>query len=152
MIKKIFNILILLLFVHHCDYKPIYSNLDKTNFKLNIIDIQGDNEMNNLVSSIVKKYSKISSSKIFNLSIQTKYVKEDLIKNKKGETTTYLLINEINFFVTNKEIAKNYKFSEKIKTNKNNDQFEFKKYEGSIKNNFINSKINELILKLSSLE
>ena len=152
MIKKIFNILILFFFLHHCEYKPIYSDLNKADFKLNIINIEGDSEMNNLVSSRLKKYSKKSSNKVYNLKIQTKYKRENLIRNKKGETTTYLLINEINFYVTNKEINKNYQFSETIKTKSNNNQFEFKKYEGSVKNNFINSKINELILKLSNLK
>ena len=152
MIKKIFSISILLFFLNHCEYKPIYSDLDsKADFKLNIINIEGDSEMNSLVSASIKKYSEKSSSEIYDISIETKYKRENLIKNKKGETTTYLLINEINFYVTNKEIDKNYKFSETIKTKSNNNQFEFKKYEGSIKSNFINSKINELILKLSSL-
>ena len=152
MIKKISYILIILFFLHHCEYKPIYSDLNKADFKINIIKIEGDSEMNSLVTSSIKKYSKKTSNKVYDLKIQTKYTKDNLIKNKKGETTTYLLSNEINFYVTNKEINKNYRFSETIKTKSNNNQFEFKKYESSVKNNFINSKINELILKLSNLK
>ena len=152
MIKKISYILIILFFLHHCEYKPIYSDLNKTDFKINIIKVEGDSEMNNLVTSSIKKYSKKTSNKVYDLKIQTKYTKENLIKNKKAETTTYLLSNEINFYVTNNEINKNYQFSETIKTKSNNNQFEFKKYESSVKNNFINSKINELILKLSNLK
>ena len=98
MIKKIFNILILFFFLHHCEYKPIYSDLNKADFKLNIINIEGDSEMNNLVSSRLKKYSKKSSNKVYNLKIQTKYKRENLIRNKR-RNTTYLLINEINFYV-----------------------------------------------------
>lgn len=152
MIKKISYFLIILFFLNHCEYKPIYSDLNKTNFDINIINIEGDSEMNNLVTSSIKKYSKKTSNKVYDLRIQTKYIKENLIKNKKGETTTYLLKNEINFYITNKEINKNYQFSETIKTKNNNNQFEFKKYESSVKKNFINSKINELILKLSNLK
>jgi len=152
MIKKISYILIILFFLHHCEYKPIYSDLNKADFKINIIKIEGDSEMNNLVASSIKKYSKKTSNKVYDLKIQTKYTKENLIKNKKAETTTYLLSNEINFYVTNNEINKNYQFSETIKTKSNNNQFEFKKYESSVKNNFINSKINEFILKLSNLK
>ena len=33
-----------------------------------------------------------------------------------------------------------------------NDQFEFKKYENTIKSNFIKSKIEELILNLSAVQ
>ena len=61
--KKIFNILILFFFLNHCEYKPIYSDLEnKADFKLNIINIDGDSEMNSLVSEGVKKYSKKSET------------------------------------------------------------------------------------------
>ena len=152
MIKKIFIILFLFSFLQHCEYKPIYSNMDSLKFNFNIVDIKGDNEMNNLVFSNLKKYSNLNSNEIFNLKINTNYTKEDFIKNKKGEVTTFLITNEISFDVNSKEKSKNYTFSEQLKTKNNNDKFEFKKYEKTIKNNFINSKINELILNLSSMK
>ena len=150
--KKIFIILFLFSFLHHCEYKPIYSNMDSLNFKFNVVDIKGDNEMNNLVISNMNKYSNLNSNETFDLKINTNYIKEDLIKNKKGEVTTFLIKKEISFQVSNNEINKSFEFTEQLKTKNNSDKFEFKKYEKSIKNNFVNSKINELILKLSSLK
>ena len=76
MIKKISTFLILLFLINHCEYKPIYSNIKKVNFKLNIIEITGDDEMNNLVLSNLKKYSNTSSEKIYNLKINTDYKKK----------------------------------------------------------------------------
>ncbi len=150
--KKIIIVLFLFSFLQHCEYKPIYSNIDNLKFNFNIVDIKGDNEMNNLVFSNMKKYSNLNSDEIFNLTINTNYIKEDLIKNKKGEVTTFLIKKEITFQVSNNKINKSFKFIDQLKTKNNSDKFEFKKYEKSIKNNFINSKINELILKLSSLK
>ena len=151
MVKKIFIILFLFIFLQHCEYKPVYSNIDNLDFNLNIIGIDGDKEMNDLVIANTEKYSNLSSGKIFNIKIKTNYTKEPLVRNKKGEITTFLLNNEIIFEILNDEVNEVYIFTEKLKTKNNNDKFEFKKYEKSIKNNFINSKINELILKLSSL-
>ena len=151
MIKKIFIILFLFIFLQHCEYKPVYSNINNLDFNLNVIGIDGDKEMNNLVIANTEKYSNLSSGKIFNIKIKTNYTKEPLIRNKKGEITTFLLNNEIIFEILNDEVNEVYMFTEKLKTKNNNDKFEFKKYEKSIKNNFVNSKINELILKLSSL-
>ena len=54
--QKIFLITILLIFLNQCGYTPIYSNNRTVDFKLEIIDISGDNEMNNLISSKIKKY------------------------------------------------------------------------------------------------
>ena len=150
MFKKLFVILFLFSLFTHCEYKPIYSNTNSLDFSFNVVDIEGDNEMNNLVLSSINKYSNLNSNKNLNLKIRTKYIKEDLIKNKKGEVTTFLIKNEISFNVLNNGINKEYTFNEQLKTTNNNDKFEFKKYEKTIKNNFINSKINELILKLSS--
>ena len=151
MLKKIILIVFCFSLFQHCEYKPIYSNIDSLNFNFNIIEIEGDDEMNKLTLSNFNKYSNLNSNQTFNLKIETKYIKEDLIKNKKGEVTTFLIKNRINFEVTNREINKTYTFTEQLKSTNSNDQFEFKRYEKSIKNNFINSKINELILKLSSI-
>ena len=151
MVKKIFIILFLFIFLQHCEYKPVYSNIDNLDFNLNIIGIDGDKEMNDLVIANTEKYANLSSGKIFNIKIKTNYTKEPLVRNKKGEITTFLLNNEIIFEILNDEVNEVYIFTEKLKTKNNNDKFEFKKYEKSIKNNFVNSKINELILKLSSL-
>ena len=152
MSKKIVSIIFVFFFLQHCEYKPIYSNLNNLDFNLNVVEVNGDNEMNNLFISNIKKYSNLSSNKVFNLKVKTKYKKTDFIKNKKGEVTTFLITNEISFDVNSKEKSKNYTFSEQLKTKNNNDKFEFKKYEKTIKNNFINSKINELILNLSSMK
>ncbi|WP_440915210.1 hypothetical protein [Candidatus Pelagibacter sp.] len=150
--KKIFISLVLFFFLNQCEYKPIYSEINKINLKLNIIDIQGDDEMNNLVKANLEKYSNLSSNKEFNLEIKTSHSKVGIVKNKKGETTSFLITNQINFHVINNKINKKYSFSDKIRTSNNNNKFELKKYEKSIKNNFINSKINELIIKLSDLQ
>ena len=81
--KKIFIFLILFFFLNQCEYKPIYSEINKINLKLNIIDIQGDDEMNNFVKSNLEKYSDLSSNKEFNLKIETSHNKVGIVKNKK---------------------------------------------------------------------
>ena len=150
-IKRISNILILFFFLQNCDYKPIYSNSNDHKIKLNVINIIGDNEMNNFVIANIKKYSDLSSEKTFYLDIVTKYTREGLIKNKKGETKTFLLNNSITFQVTNNDVKKKYSYNEKIKITNSNDEFATRKYEETIKKNFISSKVDELILNLSGL-
>ena len=150
MIKKLSIILILILSLGHCEYKPIYSSNIENNFVINLLDVSGDDEMNNFVVSNLKKYSNLSSERVFDLKVNTKYSKEGLIKNKKGEIKTFLLKSNIIFQVAGDDINEKYSFSDQIKINNNNDEFGIREYEKSIKNNFINSKINELILELSS--
>ena len=145
-------IILCFFFLQSCGYTPIYSNANDVNFNLRILEIVGDNEMNNIVISEAKKYSKNSSNKIYDLKITTNYQKNILSKNKKGEITNYLIKKEIIVQVINPEINKEFYFKDETQATNIDNQFEFKKYEVSIKNNFINSKIEELILKLSNFK
>ena len=54
MIKKIFFI-ILFLNLNHCDYKPVYSNQNKINYKIVITSSSGDKVINNL-KKIVNRF------------------------------------------------------------------------------------------------
>ena len=89
--KKSLLIIILFFFLQHCGYTPIYSNIKKIDYKINVKELNGNFEMNNIVSSEIKRYSNSSSNKIFNLKVTTTYEKNVLTKNKKGEVTNYLI-------------------------------------------------------------
>ena len=143
-------ILIIIFFLQSCGYSPIYSNVKKTDFNLNVVEILGDNEMNNIVATKIKKYSKNLSEKIYNIKVITNYQKVILSKNKKGEVTNYLIKKEIIFEIINPEIKNKFFFNDEIQAKNIDNQFEFKKYENSIKNNFVDSKVNEFIYKLSN--
>ena len=78
--QKILYILILFFFLQHCDYKPIYLDTKNYNFRLNVLEVSGDEDMNKFIYSNISKYSNLSSDKVFNLKIDTSYTKKDLIK------------------------------------------------------------------------
>tara|TARA_Y100001935_G_C17175026_1_gene442184 strand:- start:369 stop:827 length:459 start_codon:yes stop_codon:yes gene_type:complete len=150
--KKSLIIVIIFFFLQNCGYTPIFSDNKEKKFTLNVIEIEGDDEMNNILSTSLKRYSNKSSEKIYNLKISTDYKKNTLSKNKKGEITNYLIVSKITFEILNNKNNKTYNFEEETKTANITNQFELKKYEKSIKTNFINLKIEELILSLSDLE
>lgn len=150
--KKSLLIIILFFFLQHCGYTPIYSNIKKIDYKINVKELNGNFEMNNIVSSEIKRYSNSSSNKIFNLKVTTTYEKNILTKNKKGEVTNYLIKTGIVFKIINSKDNLQFAYEEETKASNMNDQFEFKKYENTIKSNFIKSKIEELILNLSAVQ
>ena len=150
--QKLLIIITILLFLQNCGYTPIYSDNQDKNFSINIIKINGNDEMNNIVSRSLKRYSNNSSEKIYELKILTDFKKIALSKNKKGEITNYLIVSKINFEVLNDKNSKNYNFKDETKIANISNQFELKKYEKSIKTNFINLKIEEFILRISNLQ
>ena len=106
--------------------------------------------MSNIVASKIKKYSKNLSEKTYDVKVITNYQKVTLSKNKKGEVTNYLIKKEIIFEIIIEEIKNKFIYNDEIQAKNIDNQFEFKKYENSIKNNFIDSKVNEFIYKLSN--
>ena len=147
--KKFIYLFIFFLFLQGCGYSPIYSVQNKTNFKFNIVEINGSNKMNDKFIIQINRFSSDLSSNEIDLKISTFYEKNILSKNKKGEATKFLIKKTISFEVTNPEYKKNYSFSNETTINNINDKFELNNYENSIIENFISSKIEEFVLKLS---
>ena len=147
--KKIFPLLIIFLFFQGCGYSPIYSLQNKTNFKFNIIEINGSNKMNDIFKIQIKRFSDQTSENKLDLKIFTFYEKNILTKNKKGEATKFNIKKIINFEIINSENKENHSFNSETIIDNISDKFEQNNYENSIIENFISSSIEKLILKLS---
>ena len=147
--KKFILILIAFFTLSSCGYTPIYSGADTQTFKFNILKIEGDEEMNNMVNLKLKEVTNKNSLNTLDLNINTDYTRNILSKNKEGKATSYSLKTHIEFEIITNAERKKYIFAEEIKTENMNNEFELKEYEKAIKNNFIDSKIFELISQLS---
>ena len=73
-------------------------------------------------------------------------------KNKEGKITNYLIKLRIEFELTDIKNNNNFVFEDETRTENIDDQFEFSKYENTIKSNFVNSAIEQFILKISTTE
>ena len=135
--------------LNHCDYKPVYSNQNKVDYKIVITSFTGDREINNLISKTLKRNSKENSNKIINISLDTKYSKNTLARNNAGTITDYQA-NVISKFTIEKENnSENFTVVEKFNFQKMTDKYEEKNYEQTIKKNLANSISQKLILRLA---
>ena len=150
--KKTLFIILLFFLLQNCGYTPIYKNVKNLDYKLNIVNISGNYDINNLITTYIQRYSNQSNAKNLNLNIKTEYVKNVLSKNKEGKITNYLIKSKIEFILVDSENIKNFVFEDEIRAANSDNQFEFKKYENTIKSNFVNSAMEQLILKISSTE
>ena len=149
MLKKIFFIILLLNLLNHCDYKPVYSQQNKVDYKIVITSFTGDKEINNLISSILKRNSKINSNKILNISFDTKYMKNVLARNTTGTITDYQANVITEFTIEKENNSENFSVNEKFNFQKMTDKYEEKNYEQTIKKNLANSISQKLILRLA---
>ena len=133
----------------HCDYKPVYSQQNKVDYKIVITSFTGDKEINDLISTILKRNSKINSNKILNISFDTKYMKNILAKNTAGTITDYQANVITEFTIEEENNSENFSVNEKFNFQKMTDKYEEKNYEQTIKKNLANTISQKLILRLA---
>ena len=135
--------------LNHCDYKPVYSQQNKVDYKIVITSFTGDKEINDSISTILKRNSKINSNKILNISFDTKYKKNILARNTAGTITDYQANVITEFTIEKENNSENFSVNEKFNFQKMTDKYEEKNYEQTIKKNLANSISQKLILRLA---
>ena len=152
MLKKIFLIFVLLNLLNHCDYKPVYSNQNKINYKIIITSFNGDKDINNSITENLRRNSNGNSDKIININFETKYTKDILAKNTAGNITDYQINVGAIFTIQKEDDLKTLKLNEKFNFQKMSDKYEEKNYELNIKRNLANSVSQKLLLRLAIIK
>ena len=152
MLKKILFVILIFNLSSHCDYKPVYLNKNKVNYKITITDFTGDKYINNLIASNLKRNSKEQSNKILNISFDTKYTKSVLAKNTAGNITDYQTNVVTTFEIQKRNNLENFEVKEKFNFQKMTDKYEEKNYEQNIKRNLASSISQKLILRLAVIK
>jgi hypothetical protein len=141
-------LILFLFFLNNCGYTSVYKNQKSQDFQISIIEMTGDNEINNLIKNELKFYSNRNSNIKYNISINSNYQKIIVSKNSAGVATDYKLIAEtiISFDQEGKNNILN--FNENINIKSNSNSYEQNNYEKSIKKNFASSISNKFIIKI----
>ncbi len=151
MIKKIIFLIIVNLSLLSCDYSPIYSNNNNYNFYIESISQEGNNEINTLIRSKLRKYQIVTDAKKITINNVSIFEKSSQSKNKSGNTDQYLLNLEVKFVVKSDNNEKNFILKEKFIMKNFENEFDEKNYERTIKNNMTELIVNNLIIQLSRM-
>ena len=150
MFKKIVTFVFILNFLSSCEYKPIYSSSNKSNYRIIITDLSGDKKLNQYIVQNLKRNSQKSSVEIINIKINSQYSREIVAKNTLGSTTDYQAKAITKFEINKNEIVEKLEISEKFNYQKISDSYEEKSYEQTIKRSMASSISQKLILRLST--
>ena len=152
MIKKIALTAFLILFLNGCNYQPIYSSKN-VKFSISKFQSSGDIKINKLLIKKLEIYKNdnLNTTK-YNLNINSEVNKNISAKDKKGNPTTFTLKIAFKIEIENSLGEKKLTEFEEYTSYENNDnKFELKKYENSIKRNMIESINENIILYLQNL-
>ena len=141
-------LVLFLIFLNSCGYTSVYKNQKSQDFQINIIEMTGDNTINNLIKNELKIYSNKKSNIKYNIPINSKYQKIIISKNSAGVATDYNL--SVDTIISFDKEGKNniLNFNENIIIKNNSNSFEQNNYEKSIKKNFASSIIDKFIIKI----
>ena len=145
--KKIILILILV-FLSQCGYSPVYKNNSDINFKIILQEMKGNKSINSIIRRSLDRYSTRETEKVYLIQTESAFSKSILAKDKTGKATDIKLQVDINFIVKTKKGIEYFKFKESLNIENNLNSYEQSNYEDIIKNNFINSIMEEFIVKL----
>ena len=152
MFKKILMLVCILNFLSNCEYKPIYSNSNKSNYRIIITNLSGDKKLNQYIVQNLKRNSQKNSVEIISIKINSEYSKEILAKNTLGSTTDYQAKAITKLEINKNEIVEKLEVSEKFNYQKISDSYEEKSYEQTIKRNLASSITQRLIMRLSIIK
>ena len=152
MIKKICISLILITipFIYSCGFTPKYANYEGINFQIEIGKSTGDRELNNFLKSNLKRYNnkKNKDLEILSLDLNSKFEKNSIAKNTKGEITKYELRAIVNITLIFENKTREVIFDERFKIDKIDDSVEQNNYILIIKKDFANEIIDKLIFDI----
>ncbi len=149
MFKNNYIIYFCLLFVLGCDYTPIHLNKG-LDYNIKILEINGDNEINNYLVSALKRNSK-NFGKEIQIRIKTTSSKKIIAKNTKSLATDYKLNTVVNFELIFEDDIKKITFKESFTYKNLNNTYEQGSYEKTIKQNFARSIVSKLNLRIQNL-
>ena len=135
MVKKILIIFSLILLTS-CEYKPIYSSANKSNYKIIVTELTGDKKLNKFIVENLTRNSEKDSNQIVNIKINTKYTKSILAKDSSGNATDYQVNALTTFLIDRNLVTKKFDINEKFNFQKMSDKYEEKSYEENIKKKF----------------
>ena len=151
-IKNITKIFLFILVLNSCGYSPMFKDFSDLNFSINIKDSLGSREINNLIIANLKNYSKLDTSKKYDVVFDSEYKKNIIAKDSTGAATEYKIIITSNFQIKSTNFNEEISFNESFNMQSMSNKLDEKDYEENIQNNLTNTITRKLILKLSQLE
>ena len=136
----------------NCGFSPIYYGNQNTDFKIEITNLAGDRDMNNLIKSNLIRYSNEDKLDVIKVKIYSAYNKKSLAKDTTGKTTDYRIETTFSFEAEINGKLKNININEAFDYRNIDDTIELIKYEDTVRQNIANTAVQKFISKVMRIE
>ena len=143
---------ILFIFLSNCGYVPIYKDIQNANINIFVQKSEGEENINNLLISKLKAYNAKETKNNYVIDMNSVYTKTVISKDSAGNAVDIELNLKVEFTLYFNEKSQKFTLTEKFNIKNTSDVFEMNNYENVIKNNFILSIKNKLIMKLLAIQ
>tara|TARA_B110000003_G_C16562032_1_gene500795 strand:+ start:618 stop:1088 length:471 start_codon:yes stop_codon:yes gene_type:complete len=153
-IRKLLPIFFILIILSNCGYTPRYSLNKNVNFTIDLVEISGDREFNTFLKTRLKRYEDVNeiNKKNYKLNLTTTFNKNIKSRDTTGLAQEYELIIVVKTIIKSEGMeTKKLTFEEKFIMKKIDDAFDEKNYEKSIKENFSDIILDNIIFYLLKL-
>ena len=141
-----------MLLLNNCGYSPIYSKNIDHKLNIELINFEGDREINNSIKYTLKRYGNKINEPKFIIITNSQYNKVSETKNLAGNTISYNLSASVNFKVTYENKEKIFNFTETSTLSNIASQIDENIYEKNIKKNFGELFSDKLIMQLINMK
>ena len=145
-------LIILFIFLSNCGYVPIYKDLQNANINIFVQKSEGEENINNLLISKLKAYNAKDTKNNYVIDMNSVYTKTVISKDSAGNAVDIELNLKVEFTLYFNKKSQKFTLTEKFNIKNTSDVFEMNNYENVIKNNFILSIKNKLIMKLLAIQ
>jgi len=150
--KKNFIFISLFILLVSCDYQPLYRSANLQNINYKIIEQKGDQQINKMIVSDLKRYSSTNNTKVYRIILDTLYNKSITAKNSFGSPTNYVLSATSKITVETNEKNISFSISEKFNYKNLQENYEQANYENIIKKNLASNISEKMVKKLARIK
>ena len=146
--KKI--LIVFLILLSQCGFQPIYIGKSLDNNEFNNILLEGDQEINRKILNSLSFKENTQNNNLDNLFLRTTYKIIETQKSSSEKVESYKSQIELNLIIKkNEEIIASKLFQKELSYDAKDNKFDLVQYQNKIKNDLVNSIIEDIILFLN---
>ena len=149
---KNYLLILIFIFLSHCGYSAVYKNQENIDIKISILEMEGNKSINSLVKSKLNRFETNDANNIYDVKVNSTFSKSVLSRDATGKASDLKLSTSIEFTLGYTDITQTLLFEKNLNIENLSDSYQQNKYENIVKDNFVTSIVEELIIKLNLIK